>query len=115
MSGAEPLHVTLGPAASVGDLCGELRRALPDEFHEYVPQGSFVLLGKCPQSRGLHDMWVKFMLADSVQKTLLSGAALDFQLVARKPPGGSERLEEEDSLSWVGSGTDVSVASDFEF
>ena len=116
MSGSEPLHVTLGPDASVGDLCEELRRVLPDEFDEYVPRGSFVLLGKCPQSWGLHDAWVKFMLADSVQKTLLSGAALDFQLVARKPPGGSERLEEEDSLSWVGSGTDVSVesASDFE-
>ena len=85
---------------------------LPDEFHEYVPQGSFVLLGKCPQSWGLHDVWVKFMLADSVQKTLLSGAALDFQLVARKPEqeeeGGSEHLEIE--VSWDGvSDSDVSI------
>ena len=105
MSGSEPLRVTLGPEARVLDICWELRRALPDEFHEYVPHGSFVLLGKCPQSWGLHDAWVKFMLADSVQKTLLSGAALDFQLVARKQEqqeeGESEHLEIEDSWDGV--------------
>ena len=84
LGGSEPIHVTLTPDASIGQLLAKLKQVMPqEEFTQYIQRGSVVLLGDDLQSWELNDAYTKFMLTATVKKTLLSGTALHFNLVLR--------------------------------